>query len=145
MSAFKMEYIFLDVNCSKKLEALNFIAEKTKSLEISNDKEKIYDGLLEREEKFTTNLGEFIAIPHTKNEAVLKPSILVLKFKEPIFWNDGEEKVKLCIILLMPDDSDNNHLKVLASISRKLINKEFKESLLSSNNTTEIFNIINNI
>ncbi|MDU9052471.1 MAG: PTS sugar transporter subunit IIA [Clostridioides difficile] len=46
--------------------------------------------------------------------------------------------------LLMPGKSKENiHLKLLSSLSRKLINKEFKDSLLKSDNVEEISNLIN--
>lgn len=141
---FKKDYIFTNVECNNKDEALKFIANNCELLNISNDKEKVYNGLLERDKEFTTNLGDFIAIPHTKNEAILLPAIFILKFKQPIDWNENEEKVKICISLLMPNESDNVHLKLLSNVSRKLINKDFKNSLLKNGNIDELFTIINN-
>lgn len=141
---FKKDYIFTNIEANNKLDAFKFIANNCKLLNISNDENEICDGLLEREKEFTTNLGDFIAIPHTKNEAILSPAIFLLKFKNPIIWNEGEEKVKSCISLLMPNESDNTHLKFLSNISRKLINKEFKANLLENDNIDELFAIINN-
>ena len=144
-SVFKREYIFTDVDCKNKEEALTFIGEKAKLLNIADDGAKVYEGLVQRETEFTTNLGDFIAIPHTKNEAIVSASVLFLKFKEPILWNDKEEKVKVCISLLMTKESNNDHLKLLSNISRKLINDEFKSSLLANNDDDKIFEIINNV
>lgn len=144
-SVFKKEFIFTNIDCKNKQEALKFISEKAKLLNISSDASKTYEGLVEREKEFTTNLGEFIAIPHTKNQSILSPSVLFIKFKEPIVWGEKEEKVKVCISLLMTVENSNKHLKLLSNISRKLINDEFKASLLANNDDDKIFEIINNV
>lgn len=141
---FKREYVFLDVNTETKEEVLKFIASKAKELGITEDSDGIYSGLVQRETEFTTNLGEFIAIPHTKNNFVKNPAIVVLKFKNDVEWNEGEEKVKLAISLLMPEESGGKtHLKLLSALSRKLIHEDFKNSLLNSKDVDEITNLIN--
>lgn len=143
-NVFKKGNVFINVNATNKEEVLRFISEKAKELDITKDCENVFNGLVERESQFTTNLGEFIAIPHTKNDAVLSPAVLVLKFKEDVVWNEEEEKVKLAINLLMPGQSEGNtHLKLLSALSRKLIHEDFKNSLLNSNNIDEITSLIN--
>lgn len=140
---FKKDYIFLDVDCNEKIEALKYISSKCVDLEISNNSEKVYEGLLKREEEFTTNLGYFISIPHIKTKYILSPSVFLVKFKNSINWSEGEEEVKMCLSLLIPEDK-NTHLKLLSKLSRKLINKEFISDLLNNNNVDELFEIINN-
>ncbi|MBG0089616.1 PTS sugar transporter subunit IIA [Clostridioides difficile] len=141
---FNKEYVFLNVDAKSKVEVLKFISKKAKDLNLAEDESLVYEGLMAREEQFTTNLGESIAIPHTKNDAIENPAVVVLKFNEDVVWNEGEDKVKLTISLLMPGKSKENiHLKLLSSLSRKLINKEFKDSLLKSDNVEEISNLIN--
>ena len=141
---FNKEYVFLNVDAKSKVEVLKFISKKAKDLNLAEDESLVYEGLMAREEQFTTNLGESIAIPHTKNDAIENPAVVVLKFNEDVVWNEGEDKVKLSISLLMPGKSKEHiHLKLLSSLSRKLINKEFKDSLLKSDNVEERSNLIN--
>lgn len=143
-NVFKKEHVFININASNKEEVLKFISKKAKELDITKESEKVFDGLMERESQFTTNLGEFIAIPHTKNDEVLNPAVLVLKFNEDVMWNEGEEKVKLAINLLMPGQSEGNtHLKLLSALSRKLIHEDFKNALLNSDDIDEITSLIN--
>ncbi|NMS89910.1 PTS sugar transporter subunit IIA [Clostridioides difficile] len=140
---FNTEYVFLNVDTKSKVEVLNFIAKKAKELSLTDNENLVYEGLMAREEQFTTNLGESIAIPHTKNDAIENPAVVVLKFANDVVWNEGEDKVKLAISLLMPGKSKENiHLKLLSSLSRKLINKDFKDSLLKSDNVEEISKLI---
>lgn len=143
-NVFKKDNVFININASNKEDVLKFISKKAGELDITKESNKIFDGLMERELQFSTNLGEYIAIPHTKNDAVLSPAVLVLKFNEDIVWNEGEEKVKLAINLLMPGQSEGNtHLKLLSALSRKLIHEDFKNALLSSNDIDEITSLIN--
>ncbi|MGL4912964.1 MAG: PTS sugar transporter subunit IIA [Romboutsia sp.] len=143
-NVFNKEHVFLNINANTKEEVLKFISKSAKELGITNDCEGVYNGLVERESQFTTNLGEFIAIPHTKNDAVINPAVLVLKFNEDVNWNEGEEKIKLAINLLMPGQSEGNtHLKLLSALSRKLIHEDFKDALLNSNDVEEVTALIN--
>lgn len=143
-NVFKKEHVFLNVDATTKEEVLKFIASQAKELNITNDCDGVYNGLVERESQFTTNLGEFISIPHTKNDAVLNPAVLVLKFNEDVMWNEGEEKVKLAINLLMPGQSEGNtHLKLLSALSRKLIHEDFKNALLNGDDVDEVTALIN--
>lgn len=143
-NVFKKEYVFLSVNAENKEDVLKFIGNKAKDLGITEDLEGVYNGLLQREEQFTTNLGEGISIPHTKNSLVKNPAIVVLKFNNDVQWNEGEDKVKLAISLLMPEESGGNtHLKLLSALSRKLIHEDFKNALLNSSDVDEVTNLIN--
>lgn len=143
-NVFKKENVFVNVDAKNKEEVLRFISQKARELDITKDSEGIFNGLVERESQFTTNLGEFIAIPHTKNDAVLNPAVLVLKFNEDVVWNEDEKKVKLAINLLMPGQSEGNtHLKLLSALSRKLIHEDFKNALLNSNDVEKITSLIN--
>ncbi len=142
---FKKEYIFLNMDLKTKDEVLKFLSNKAMELKITDDKEEIYRGLQEREEEFTTNLGEYFAIPHTKKEAVINPAVIILKLKNKIEWNKGEEKVKLVINLLVPEKSKGDlHIKLLSVLSRKLIHESFKNVLLHSSSIDEIDNLIKN-
>lgn len=143
-NVFRKEHVFLNIDATDKNQVLRFISEKAMDLNLTEDCGQVYNGLVDRESQFTTNLGEFIAIPHTKNDAVKSPAVLVLKFNEDVVWNEGEEKVKLAINLLMPGQAEGNtHLKLLSALSRKLIHEDFKNSLLNSNDVEEITTLIN--
>lgn len=69
-----------------------------------------------------------------------------MKFNEDVVWNEGEDKVKLVISLFMLGKSKENiYFKLLLFFLRKLINKEFKDFFLKSDNVEEIFNLINEV
>lgn len=139
---FNREHIKINLNFNHKNEVLDYIANLSVKLGISNEKEEVYKGLVEREKEFETCLGDGIAIPHTKSEFIAKPAILILKCEGGVKWGENEI-AKVIIGLLTPKEQDGNtHLQLLASLSRKLIYDDFKNTLLESKDTDEIFTLI---
>ncbi|QLE72319.1 PTS fructose transporter subunit IIC [Streptomyces rectiverticillatus] len=95
------------------------------------------DGLvaaaLAREEMGTTGLGEEIAIPHAKTDAVSAPVVGFAR-SEGIEWGsmDGT-KARLVFMIAVPSAAaGDEHLRILAMLSRKLMEPAFRERLLSA-------------
>lgn len=141
---FTREHININVDLKDKNEYLEHIAKLSVTLGVSKDVQGVYEGLVNREKEFETNLGEGIAIPHTKSSFVNKPAIIILKPKNEVQWGgDYEEGVKVIISILSPDkQEDNIHIKLLSSLSRKLIYDDFKSALINASKEEEIFNMI---
>ncbi|GDY54177.1 hypothetical protein SVIO_048000 [Streptomyces violaceusniger] len=85
-----------------------------------------------REDQGTTGLGEEIAIPHAKTDAVTAPVVGFARSPEGIEWGapDGT-KARLVFMIAVPEaDAGDEHLRILALLSRKLMGVEFRERLL---------------
>jgi mannitol/fructose-specific phosphotransferase system IIA component (Ntr-type) len=56
---------------------------------------------------------------------------MLLKLRKPIAWGGDEEELVNTVILFAMRESDgsNNHLRVLATLARKLMHEEFREGL----------------
>jgi PTS system fructose-specific IIA component len=141
---FKREHISINADFKCKDDYLKYIAGFSTLLGISEDKQGVYEGLLHREKEFETNLGSGIAIPHTKSRCINRPAILIVKPKNEVHWGgDYEEAVKIIICILSPDNQkDNVHLKLLASLSRKLIYDDFKSNLITASIEEEVYKLI---
>jgi mannitol/fructose-specific phosphotransferase system IIA component len=88
------------------------------------------EGMLERENTFSTNIGNGIAIPHGVEAAKSKiknSGIAVMVFPEGTQWN--EEKVKIVIGIAAKGEE---HLDILANIADKLSTEEAVDHLLHS-------------
>jgi PTS system nitrogen regulatory IIA component len=97
------------------------------------DSNKLVQTLMKRESLGSTGIGQGVAIPHGKTDAVGK---LVAAFgisRSGVNFDslDGEP-VTLFFLLVAPEDSAGPHLKALARISRLLKDKHFRDSLRSS-------------
>ncbi|PON00839.1 PTS mannose transporter subunit IIABC [Bacillus halotolerans] len=103
--------------------------------------------IMNREQEGTTAIGMNIAIPHGKSDAVKKPSIVFGIKRSGIDWNslDGSE-AKLIFMIAVPKDSGGNqHLKLLQMLSRKLMDDNYRERLLSVQTKEEAYKLLDEI
>ncbi|MGQ9006954.1 PTS mannose transporter subunit IIABC [Bacillus stercoris] len=103
--------------------------------------------ILHREQQGTTAIGMNIAIPHGKSEAVREPSVAFGIKRSGVDWNslDGSE-AKLIFMIAVPKESGGNqHLKILQMLSRKLMDDNYRERLLSVQTTEEAYKLLEEI
>ena len=143
----KREHVFIGQDFSSKEDCLRFIADKAVKLGLCNDSEVTYEGFLFRESQGPTGLEDGFAIPHTRCNAVVKSGVILVKTKEPVEWDSMDDKpVQVMIALIVPNqDGNNEHIRLLASLSRMLIKKDFRESLKASGSEEEIFHILSEV
>lgn len=103
-----------------------------------NDKEKYKQAVLKREEEGTTGIGEGIAIPHGKSDAVSKTGLSAMVVPNGVEFNslDGQP-AKLLFLIAAPNTKDNVHLDVLSRLSTLLMDTEFRSALLNAKSPKE--------
>lgn len=138
-----LKSIDLEGKSSSKSDVLNQMVDlMAKSGKIS-DLEQYRHGVFERENEGTTGIGEGIAIPHCKSDAVLKPGLAAMVVKDGVDFDslDGE-KVHLLFLIAAPNTEDNIHLDVLSKLSILLMNEEFTKELRASKDIKEFIAVI---
>jgi PTS system fructose-specific IIC component len=98
------------------------------------DVDELVATALRREGQGTTGLGEEIAIPHAKTDAVTAPVVGFARSAEGIEWGslDGT-KARLVFMIAVPEAAaGDEHLRILALLSRKLMDPGFRERLLAA-------------
>ena len=118
------------------------VALMTKSGRIS-DEEAYRKQVYAREEESTTGIGEGIAIPHGKCDAVKKPGLAAMVIPGGVDFDslDGEP-VTLLFLIAAPNTEDNVHLDVLSKLSMMLMDEEFTRSLRAAKTPEEFLAII---
>ena len=126
-----------------KSEALDMAVDlMVKSQKIS-DREAYRKQVYLREEESTTGIGEGIAIPHGKCDAVKKPGLAAMVIKNGVeFEALDDEPVTLLFLIAAPNTEDNIHLDVLSKLSVMLMDEEFTESLRNASSVDEFMDII---
>lgn len=135
--------ISLNAAPRSKNEALDqIVALMTKSGKI-NDQEAYRKQVYAREEESTTGIGEGIAIPHGKCDAVNKPGLAAMVIKNGVDFDslDGEP-VTLMFLIAAPNTEDNVHLDVLSKLSVLLMDEEFSEALRNAKSVDEFMEIV---
>ena len=126
-----------------KEEALDqVVALMTKSGKI-NDEEAYRKQVYAREEESTTGIGEGIAIPHGKCDAVDRPGLAAMVVKNGVDFDalDGEP-VTLIFLIAAPNTEDNVHLDVLSKLSVLMMDEDFSDSLRNAGSVEEFLEII---
>ncbi|MEW2222173.1 fructose-specific PTS transporter subunit EIIC [Streptomyces sp. NPDC006990] len=98
------------------------------------DGEALVQAALAREEQGTTGLGEEIAVPHAKTDAVSAPVVGFARSAEGIEWGslDGT-RARLVFMIAVPEAAaGDEHLRILALLSRKLMDPAFRTRLLEA-------------
>lgn len=107
------------------------------------DKEKYKEVVLKREEEGSTGIGEGIAIPHGKTDAVSKPGLSAMVINDGVEFDslDGQP-AKLLFLIAAPNTKDNVHLDVLSRLSTLLMDTEFRKSLMEAKTPEEFLRCI---
>lgn len=126
-----------------KNEALDEVVELMVKSGKINNKEAYRKQVYEREEESTTGIGEGIAIPHGKCDAVDKPGLAALVVKNGVDFDalDGEP-VSLIFLIAAPNTKDNVHLDVLSKLSVLMMDEDFANSLRNAKSVDEFLAII---
>ena len=135
--------VSLDAAPKSKQEAIDAaVALMVKSGKI-NDEEAYKRQVYAREEESTTGIGEGIAIPHGKCDAVDRPGLAAMVIREGVDFDslDGAP-VTLLFLIAAPNTEDNVHLDVLSKLSMMLMDETFTESLRKAETPEQFLAII---
>ncbi|MFE9435685.1 fructose-specific PTS transporter subunit EIIC [Streptomyces sp. NPDC006640] len=111
------------------------------------DVEELVRTALRREEQGTTGLGEEIAIPHAKTDAVSAPVVAFARSDAGIEWGslDGT-RARLVFMISVPEAAaGDEHLRILALLSRKLMDPGFRERLTAAADARAVLAVLSEI
>lgn len=134
--------ILLGGSPESKSEAIDMLIElQVKGGKIA-DRDEYKKGILAREEKGSTAVGEGIAIPHAKSEAVKAPSLAAMTVPAGVDYEAlDDEPSNLLFMIAAPNDGDV-HLEVLSRLMTILMDEDFRARLLSAKDKEEFLGII---
>ena len=126
-----------------KKEALDQVVDLMAKSGKINDVEAYRQRVYAREEESTTGIGEGIAIPHGKCDAVTKPGLAAMVVKDGVDFDslDGEP-VHLIFLIAAPNTEDNIQLDVLSKLSVLLMDEQFTADLLNAKSVDEFLEIV---
>ncbi|WP_330296671.1 fructose-specific PTS transporter subunit EIIC [Streptomyces sp. NBC_00503] len=127
--------------------AIREMAEMLATTGNVRDVDELVRVALAREAQGTTGLGESIAIPHAKTDAVTRPTVGFARSDEGIEWGalDGT-KARLVFMISVPEAAaGDEHLRILALLSRKLMDTGFRERLQSAPDEAAILDVLREI
>lgn len=111
--------------------------------QLSVNTKNIVDLLEVREKLSTTGIGFGVAIPHCKSSEVSELQVVVGRFEQGVDFDalDGKP-VEIFFLLVAPEQSSSEHLKVLAKIARIAKDEETRQKLLQITDAKDVFAFI---
>ena len=138
----KKESISLKAAPSNKAECLEMAISLMEKAGNISDYKAYKEQVFFRETEGTTGIGDGIAIPHGKCDAVKSPGLAAMVIPNGVEYEalDGEP-VDLLFLIAAPNTKDNIHLDVLAKLSRLLMHDDFVKALKSASSPDEFLAI----
>ena len=126
----KKQSIDLNASVADKAAAIDHLVDLMAAGGNLNDKELYKQRVLAREAEGSTGIGEGIAIPHAKTEAVNEPGLASMIVRDGVDYESlDDEPAHLFFLIAAPAGGANVHLEVLSRLSRMLMDDDFTDSL----------------
>ena len=136
--------IMIDVQETDKERLLSKMVERLDECKLLLNKNDAEHAIMAREQLMSTGVGNGIAIPHAKTDAVKNIVLSVATIKNGINYKSiDKKKVFAVFMLLAPTTSASENLKVLTAIAKILRdNPHFLEKLINVEKPEEIMELI---
>jgi fructose-specific phosphotransferase system IIA component len=127
------DLINLNLKARNKEDAIRELALLMENTPSMGNLKSFLEGVFEREQLETTGIGDEIAIPHARTDAVKQLIIAVGRSRHGInFESPDGRKVKLLLLMGIPRESISHYLKILAQLTRLLKRGPLREKLLEA-------------
>lgn len=135
------ENIILHLSGKNQTDVIDELITRLYKNKIIENKAEFKACILKREEELSTAIGDGVAIPHAQSKTVLKPAIIMGRSLEGIMY--GGEKTNLIFMIAAPNNTSNEHLKLLSKLSTFLLDERFRAKLIVARSNEEVIQAIN--
>ncbi|ANO33286.1 PTS 2-O-a-mannosyl-D-glycerate transporter subunit IIABC [Vibrio breoganii] len=139
--------ITLQTTFTSRNEAIEALAEQLNQQGKLHNKDEYLKAVFAREEQGPTALGEGLAVPHGKTDAVKEAAFAVATLKEDLKWKglDEDEDVNLIFLIAIPNaEAGSTHMHLLTELTTTLVDDEVREAVLNATNIEQIMALLSN-
>lgn len=131
--------MLFDLQATDKEGVINEMVQSLVDNGVVTDFETFKTGIMNREAQTSTGLGEGVAMPHSKNEAVKEATVLFAKSNKGVDYAslDGQP-TDLFFMIAAPEGANDTHLAALAELSKYLMKPGFADKLRQASNSDEV-------
>ncbi|TLQ04981.1 PTS fructose transporter subunit IIC [Pediococcus stilesii] len=138
----KENLMIMNLTAKTKDDVINEMIDKYVSEGIVTDRDKYLKGILDREAESTTGIGDEIAMPHAKTNAVTEAAVLFAKSSQGVDFDSLDGKpVKLFFMIAAPEGANNAHLQALAKLSSLLIDPDLVTKLKETKTPQDVIEL----
>ncbi len=129
--------------CHSKKEALDILARVIANADPNTSQTEVFDCLFTRERLGSTGLNNGIAIPHGRLKQGKKTLAAFLRLDQGIDYDATDKKpVDLLFGLIVPEDSTDEHLQILAILAEKFSDSDVINKLREAHTAAETYSIL---
>ena len=131
--------MLFDLQATDKEGVINEMVQSLLDNGVVTDFETFKAGIMNREAQTSTGLGDGIAMPHSKNEAVKEATVLFAKSNKGVDYAslDGQP-TDLFFMIAAPEGANDTHLAALAELSKYLMKPGFADKLRQASTPEQV-------
>jgi fructose-specific phosphotransferase system IIA component len=144
LAASSEQLVILGLRAANGQEAIAALADRLVQAGYVDDLDLFLADVRKREEMISTQMPWNLAMPHARSNAVKQFAIALGRNDDGFMWDDNsDEPTKLVIMLAAPGrEGGRDYMDVLSELATALIDDDFRESLLTGQNPSEVINAI---
>lgn len=139
------EFVMVDLKALDKWDAIRQLVDfliKTHRVEHISQ-EELYQSIVKREKEVSTAMGKGIALPHGRIEKGPEIQGVMGIMRDGIDFDSPDgEPVKLIMLIVTPQDKQDMHLKVLASLSAMVRDDTIRTRLMAAISPEDAMEVI---
>lgn len=137
------ERVLCGVSITSKKRTLELVSETLACNELTGCQGEIFNSLIARERLGSTGFGGGVAIPHGRVKSAVNTLAVFVQLVEPIDYDaiDGQP-VDLLFALVVPEESTDEHLQVLAKLAEMFSDQAFCNRLRESDDSSALHELI---
>lgn len=141
----KPDAILMDLGSKDKIHAIQELVEHMVANNFARDREELFNALAKRENLESTGIGDGIAIPHARTDAVPELTLVFARSSIGVDFSAFDGKPSYIIFLIAsPENKKSEYIVALAKLSRLLRKSLVRDQLRKASSGKEILDIIKN-
>jgi len=137
------ERVRIDVPAASRKRTLQVLGQIFAGADAALSAQGVFDRLVARERLGSTGLGDGCALPHARVPGLNRTLAAFLRLEKGVdFDSPDREPVDLVFALLVPEESTDEHLEILAAIARVLSDEQVRTSIRSAEEPTRIRDVL---
>jgi PTS system fructose-specific IIC component len=133
----------LDGSATTKDAAVDRLVAVAAAAGRASDPAQLRSDVAAREELLPTGIEGGIGIPHARSTGIDEPTVVFGRSTNGIDWGAADGPAHLVFLIAVPEGAGDEHLQILASLSRALMKPEFRDTLLKASDPQVVVDTIN--
>ena len=140
------DLVLLDVDAGEDKQAvIGRLVQSLADAGRATDADGLRAAAMAREEQSATGLPGGIAIPHCRSPHVDTASIGFARLNPPVDFGAPDGPADLAFLIAAPEAGGAEHLKLLSSLARALVRKDFVESLRQASTPGDVVALVDGV